>query len=366
MRVIQVVNVRWFNATAWYGLYLAKLLQEAGHEVLALTLEGTESHEKALEWGIPTKRLALNSSNPLTLVRLYGELSSLIKSFRPDVINCHRGESFLLFGLLRKLGGRFKLVRTRGDQRPPKNNLPNRLLHGSCADAVVATNSAMAEQFRRHFGLDDRKLATIIGGVDKEKFVFDPAGRKRVRREFGYEDRHFVIGLMGRFDEVKGQREAIRAVARLRDERGLDDVRLMLLGFETAVSEAEVRQWITEAGAEDLVTITGKREDVAACVSAMDLGLVASLWSETIARAALEIMACAVPLIGTRVGVMPDLLESDALVPPGDVVAMAEAVERAALDDSFREQIRREQQERMRDLGARDFLEKTLTLYHEA
>ncbi|MDP3425791.1 MAG: glycosyltransferase family 1 protein, partial [Humidesulfovibrio sp.] len=44
MVVFQVVNVRWFNATAWYGLYLSRLLQEAGHRVVVLTLDGTESH----------------------------------------------------------------------------------------------------------------------------------------------------------------------------------------------------------------------------------------------------------------------------------------------------------------------------------
>ena len=38
LRVIQVVNVRWFNATAWYGLFLSRLLKDAGHEVLVLGL----------------------------------------------------------------------------------------------------------------------------------------------------------------------------------------------------------------------------------------------------------------------------------------------------------------------------------------
>ena len=56
---------------------------------------------------------------------------------------------------------------------------------------------------------------------------------------------------------------------------------------------------------------------------ALDVGVVASLWSETIARAALEIMACGRPLVSTSVGVMPDLLPASALVAPGDVDALA-------------------------------------------
>jgi glycosyltransferase involved in cell wall biosynthesis len=365
MRVIHTINVRWFNATAWYGLYLAKLMQEAGHEVLVLTLANTESHAKALEWGLDARPLPLNSANPLTLARLYRELGRLVRDFRPDVIDCHRGESFVLFGLLRKLVGGFKLVRTRGDQRPPRNNAINRLLHGSCADAVVATNSAMAAYFKRVFGLPESRVATIIGGVDTERFAFDPAGRERVRAEFGLAESDFTVGLMGRFDKVKGQREAIRATARLKAE-GARGFKLMLLGFPTAVGLEQVREWIREAGVEQDVVITGEREDLAACISAMDLGLVASLWSESIARAALEIMACGAPLVGTRVGVMPDLLDDEALVEPADPDALAEGIGRAMADADFRERLRKSQAERMAGLGAGDFLDRTLDLFREA
>ena len=79
------------------------------------------------------------------------------------------------------------------------------------------------------------------------------------------------------------------------------------------------------------MTITGKVPDVTACLSALDVGVVASLWSETIARAALEIMACGRPLVSTSVGVMPDLLPASALVAPGDVDALAGVLRRAAL-----------------------------------
>ena len=42
-RSIQVVNVRWFNATAWYGLELARLLNAAGHDSRVVALADTET-----------------------------------------------------------------------------------------------------------------------------------------------------------------------------------------------------------------------------------------------------------------------------------------------------------------------------------
>jgi len=361
MRIIQVANVRWFNATSWYALYLARLLRDAGHQALVLALPGTETHEKALAWGLDVRTLPLNSSNPLTVAGLYRDLSRIVRVFRPDAVNCHRGESFWLWGLLKRRYGSFRLVRTRGDQRLPKHDPVNRWLHAGVADAVVATNSVMFGHFREHFSIPQGHLHRILGGVDRDKFAFSAEGRAQVRAEYGFGENDVVVGLLGRFDEVKGQRELIRAVADLR-ARGLTQVKLMLAGFESATSEDEVRGWIAAAGLAEATVLTGHRQDVANLISAMDLGVVASKWSETIARAALEIMSCGVPLIGTTVGVMPDLISGRALFPPADEKAMAETIA-WALPEAVRRGLASTQARTMASLSGNDFLEQTLAVY---
>lgn len=365
MRIIQVNNVRWFNATSWYALNLSRILQDAGHEVLVLTLEGTASHRKAVEMGLAVRTMDLNTNNPLRMLRLCLDLRRLLRDFQPHVVNCHRGEAFLVWGHLRTWTGGFALVRTRGDQRLPGANLPNRLLHGRVADAVVTTNSAMGRHMRERLGVPQERLHLVLGGVDAGRFRFDPEGRRRVRQEYGYSDRDFILGLVGRFDEVKGQRETIRAVAELH-RHGQEQVKLMLLGFEAVASEAQVRAWIAEAGMERHIVITGRREDVPACLSALDGGVVASKWSEAIARAALELMACGRPIVSTSVGVMPDLVSQRGLVPPGDEQALAEALGRLAGDADFRASLAREQQAIIADLTMGRFLERSLDVYRQA
>ena len=364
MRIIQVANVRWFNATSWYALYLARLAARAGHESLVLTLPDTETHAKALEWGLTVRTLALNSSNPLVVAGVYRSLSSLVRDWRPDVVNCHRGESFWLWCMLRR-GGAFRLVRTRGDQRPPKGDPVNRWLHARAADAVVATNSRMFAHFRTEFRIPEGRLFSILGGVDRERFAPSPVGRQRLRSEFGFGPGDLVLGILGRFDEVKGQRELIQAAARLRRDKGMDNVRLLLAGFPDPTPVAEVEGWLREAGMADAAVISGKRQDVAGLISAMDLGVVASKWSETIARAALEIMSCGVPLIGTDVGVMPDLLAPEALFAPGDASALADAVARHASPEA-RDALRAGQETTVAALTGEAFLERTLAAYRAA
>lgn len=346
-------------------MYLSRLLREAGHEVLVLGLPSTLSARKGEEWGLPIRLMHLNTTSPWGIVSLYRELKKLILEFRPDVVNCHRGESFVLWGLLKKELGGFRLIRTRGDQRLPRANFINRWLHHSVADAVITTNSRMTHHFSTLFGLPAVKLHQILGGVDTTVFYPNQEARTRIRTELGYAENDFVIGLLGRFDRVKGQHELIQAVARLHTQ-GLTSVRLLLLGFDSATPESEVRTWVREHGLDHLTIITGKRPDIPACLNALDLGVVASLWSETIARAALEIMGCGVPLIGTDVGVMPDLLSTEALVAPGDVDALADRI--AAVLDSreLREHLRRIQAQRMSDLSGQDFLTQTLTVYRNS
>ncbi|CAK7031390.1 MAG: D-inositol-3-phosphate glycosyltransferase [Desulfovibrio sp.] len=375
LRIIQVVNVRWFNATAWYGLFLARLLRDAGHEVRVLGLGGTDSFAKAVEWGLDIEDCPLNSANPARITQAYGKISGIARDFAPHIVNCHRGEGFALWALAQKTARTpFALIRTRGDQRPPKGGAVNRYLHARAADAVIATASCIAEKVVSVLHVPANRVHTIYGGVDTARFYPDSDNREKTRAALGLAPNHTAIGLVGRFDTVKGQKELIAAFARMRARLGegvgesASRARLVLAGFATSsTSEETVRGWAEAAGIADAVIYPGRCPDVRGLMNALDLGVVASLGSETIARVALEIMACGVPLIGTSVGVMPDLLSAQALVPPGTgggyEEALADALQRFMTDESYGQTLRSEQQERMRSLRESDFYEQTMRVY---
>lgn len=362
MKIFQVINVRWFNATAWYAITLSKLLADAGHEVLVLTQANTPPEQVAREMGLKTIAVDLNSVNPIRLASATHHIIQLLKTHRPDIVNCHRGEGFFLWGLLKYTGFAYKLVRTRGDQRPPRADGFNRWLHASVADSVVVTNRRMADYFLTTMRTPSESLWLIHGGVDTEKFALDVNGRNQVRKEFGFADSDTVVGLLGRFDRVKGHRELIEAIARLR-EKGIASIRLFLIGFDTAMTQSELQAHIDECGVGEITRISGKREDVGACLSALDIGVLPSLWSEAIARSALEIMAAERPLVSTDVGVMPDLVSPPFLVQPGDVPALSDAIELLATDEQAKAQALEAQKRTMSQLTFDEFLKRSLNLY---
>jgi glycosyltransferase involved in cell wall biosynthesis len=372
LRVIQVVNVRWFNATAWYGLALSRLLKDAGHETLVLALPDTEPFFRAKLLGFDPVPLDINTVNPCILAGNVRAVHRLLQDFRPHVVNCHRGEGMLFWAMCRALGHDFVLVRTRGDQRPPRANLFNRWLHAGCADALIATNTDTAEQCRRRLRMPEERLHVIVGGADRERFSPNPGDRAAVRASLGFSPDAVVIGLVGRFDAVKGQRDLVEAFARVLDRAEKENsglggrLRLLLMGLPAAFSEGDMRALVKEYGLEGRSVITGRVERPSACINAMDLGVVASRGSEAIARAALEIMACGVPLIGTRVGVMPDLLPAWALVPPNNPPALAELLHQAVSGPVFCERLQEVARERMKDFSESVFLERTMLVYREA
>ena len=367
MRTIQVVNVRWYNATAWYGVTLAKCLQDAGHESIVAGLEGTPPLEKAKEMGLRTIALPFNTASPAKLVTLWHGMDKLVREFQPDVVNCHRGEAFILWALMQKKYG-FGLVRTRGDRRLPKNGLVNRWLHCKAADAVIATNGLMTRHFADVLHVPAPRLHTILGGVDTVRFHEDKVAREEMRRHYGYSENDIVMGLLGRMDEVKGIKETIEALGKARRmNEEARHIRFLVIGFDSEFKTDDVVRWTRENGLGELgevVTVTGKVARPEAVLNALDLGMLASLGSEAIARAALELMATGIPLISSTTGVMPDLIPAKYSFEPGDTQAMAERMIEA-LDADWRTELARYCHTRVLEGGLRleDFLTKTLDVY---
>ncbi|MDQ7032066.1 MAG: glycosyltransferase family 4 protein [Desulfonauticus sp.] len=364
MRIIQVINVRWFNATAWYGLFLGELLSRHGHEVLMLCLPHTQTLSKVQQSHLPYRTLPLTSNNPLTVLNTLYSLHKLVSDFKPDLINCHRGESFILFGLLKKIHS-FKLVRTRGDQRLPKKNIFNLWLHNKIADAVITTNTRMFKHFEQSFKTPKSKLHLVLGGVDTRRFYPDPEARQHLRAKLNWDKNCFGVGLLGRFDRVKGQKQLIQAIAHLYHKQKLHHLRLVLIGFSTALHENTIKNWLKKYNLSHISIITGKVSNPKNYINALDLGVIASLYSETIIRAGLEMMACNIPVIGTKVGVLPDILPKEALVEPNNPLQLAQKIQQC-LDKNFLLSILQKEQNTFKTrLTEQHFYQNTYHIYQK-
>ena len=78
MRTLQIVNVRWYNATAWYGVTLARTLNAAGHRSRVVGLAETEPLRQARRMGMECEELPLNDMAPHRLPALVRGMAGLV------------------------------------------------------------------------------------------------------------------------------------------------------------------------------------------------------------------------------------------------------------------------------------------------
>ncbi|QAR34091.1 glycosyltransferase [Geovibrio thiophilus] len=319
MKVLNIINVRWYNATAWYGHMLSLGLEALGHKTAVMGLPGTPPVIKAKEAGLQTYEAELNSLNPLKLIKSAAVFGKAVKEFKPDVVVCHRGEFFFYFTHVRFWEKpEWKLVRVRGDRRPPKADALSRWLYHNAVDKVVTSSESMRRFHLDNLKLPPNKVVTLYGGVETELFSRNEDGRQRVRHEFGFSDNDFVLGILGRYDTVKGHESLFRAVEELRNE-GMDKIRLLIAGVDACMNEKDIKLMLENRGIQGITAVTGKRDDIADVISAMDLGVIPSLGSEAVCRVGMEMLSCGVPVIGSDIGVIPEIIPPSNIFIAGDV-----------------------------------------------
>ena len=323
MRILNVINVRWFNATAWYAVSLSSALSRKGHDVAVLGLPGTPPVLKAQGVGLETFEADINKSNPFSFVANLGAMDKLFMTFEPDVVICHRGEFYPYFAYRRITKQKFRLYRVRGDIRPPKPGKMNRIFHNKCSDAIITSGQFIKQQYMDILGTPDAGINVIYGGVDTDVFKKSSFARIKVRDEFGYGEENLVVGIVGRFDPIKGHENLIKAVSKLY-HGGMKSIRLMVAGFDAVTGTSDIEAMLVRHGIKEISVITGKRDDIADLYNALDVCVVSSLGSEAICRVGMEAMACGVPLITSDTGVLPEISKN--VYPKDDWEALAELI----------------------------------------
>lgn len=116
--------------------------------------------------------------------------------------------------------------------------------------------------------MSDIRMMVMPDGIDCERFAFNEEIRKRVRTEYGLENK-FVVGHVGHFNPAKNHEKILSVFARLAEKR--EDVALLLVG--DGELESDVRSKAEELGLTDKVVFAGAHKDVENMYQAMDVFL---------------------------------------------------------------------------------------------
>jgi L-malate glycosyltransferase len=185
-------------------------------------------------------------------------------------------------------------------------------------DAITAVSDFLCAETQRVFGAD-LEIRRIHNFVDTEEFR--PGCQRELRRHYAADDEALLLHISN-FRPVKRVPDVVAIFDRVQRER---PARLLLAGI--GPERTAVKEQVRQLGLEERVHFLGDQESIVDLMSMADLFLLPSA-TESFGLAALEAMSCGLPVLASRVGGLPELIESGVdgwLCPLGDVEAFAAA-----------------------------------------
>lgn len=201
-------------------------------------------------------------------------------------------------------------------------------------DCFIAASEAIRRMLISD-GVPESRAITVHEGIDVEHIVAAPA--VNVHEAFWLPHGAPVVGNVAALVPHKGQRHLVEAARIV--VRQVPDARFVILG------EGELREplerLVHDYHLEKHVLLPGFRTDVLGCIKGFDVFVLSSV-TEGLGTSLLDAMACARPIVATRAGGIPEVVEhrvNGLLVEPRQAEALAAAIVELLNDAALRRQM---------------------------
>ncbi len=289
----------------------------------------------------------------------YSRLYRLLRQLKPDLIHTRNLNALeaqfvaVLAGVPARVHGEHGRDVFDLEGKNWKYNLLRRAA-SLVVQRYITVSRDLADWLAHTVGIKPARITQIYNGVDQERF--SPRGGER-RSELAtagfFDAANCVIGSVGRMAAVKDYPTLVKAFIRLcRQSPDPTGLRLVIVGDGPA--RAECQSLLDAAGLSRQACFPGDRSDTPDWLASFDLFVLSSL-GEGISNTILEAMASGLPVVATRVGGTPELVEegkTGTMWTPGDVDGLAALLAGYAADPARRQR---------EGAAARDRVERTFS-----
>jgi sugar transferase (PEP-CTERM/EpsH1 system associated) len=274
---------------------------------------------------------------------LLGRLARIMRDFRPDVVHSRNWGAIEAMPAARLSGVPVAIHSEHGYEVDMLTGLSKRRrvfrrIAYAAADTVFTVSEELRAYHARQAWVPIERIRVLPNGVDTSRFARRPGQGEETRKRLGLGDGSLIFGAVGRLVPIKDHGMLLQA-AEILIRRGIP-VQVLLVGSGPEL--AKHREFVSASPTlSGRVVFAGTAYDVPALLNAMDVFVLPSL-SEGMSNTLLEAMASSLPVVATRVGGNPELVENERsgwLFEPGDVMALAAILERLARDSNLRHEL---------------------------
>lgn len=358
----------WAGAEVQLKVLLSKLVQKQELNLTVILLNGGRLEKEVRDLGISVR---VFPENLWGSARIFLELVREFRQSNVQLVHTHKYKDTILAAPAARICGVSHIVRTVHGLREPFEGLKafkmnlyeavERTVHRYCVDSIIGVSSQIESKYKAEGRVS--RVTCIRNGIDLEgKSV--QTDRWRTRRDLGIDIRTCLIGTVGRLTPVKGIPYLLEA-ARILLRQGAN-VKVLVVG------DGSIRQDLMtqthELGITENVVFLGHREDTVELMQSMDIFVLPSL-SEGIPMALLEAMMSSLPVIASRVGGIPEVIEdniSGLLVNPEDPEHLAKMCRRVMEDHELADLLGRAARERVaKEFSSAIMADKVSQVYHK-
>ena len=349
MRILQLTSHLNTGGVSSYVLSLSRALVRRGH-ALTIASGGGSLEPQAAAAGIRHWLAPMHTSAEFSpqVFRAARQVLERLRAEPVDVLHAHTRVGQVVADRLSRRTGIPYVTTWHGFFHP---NLGRRLW--PCAGARTI---AISEPVRRHlieaFHVPTGRIRLVWNGVEPSEFAQRPPAEilARFRVQHRLPEGGPVIGSVGRLasGRVKGF-DLLLAAARLLLRRHAD-LRLLVVGDGPRRPFLEKK--VDALGLRECARFTGSLADVRVPLALLDVFVFPVRWPEGFGLALIEAMAAGKPVVATRAGAVPDIVEHGRqalLVEPEDPQALAEAVATLLHDPAAAARLGAAAQQRVRE-----------------
>lgn len=332
-----------------FNVFIARELQRRGHKCFFGFTDEPAPHVRELlesAGGVVVESLyTYRGGERLSVIERMLELKRFISSYSVDLvhINFYSLTNLYLLGVyLSKVAIVFTEHTSGGEPvRNPARSFISWMLHIPLKRRIskyVGITDFVRDRMSISHHVYPPHSVTIYNAINLERFK--PSDMAAARHQAGLPgDGRIVVAVSALIPE-KGLQYLLEAVAVLAVEKKFNNIKAVIVGegyFRTNLEKLS-----QNLGIQEQVLFLGKRYDVDLIVAASDVVAVPSVWQEGFGLIIAEAMAVGRPVIASRIGGIPELIDDGVtglLVEPGNVLELSYGISRLLLDSTFAKQL---------------------------